>query len=285
MTIAECLRRAAELASVSDSPRLDAELLLCRVLERERTYLYTWPERELSASQAQAFDMLWQRRRRGEPVAHILGVREFWSLPLQVDASTLIPRPDTECLVEAALALTADDDPQARRRVLDLGTGTGAIALALASEKPRWSLLGIDRAPEAVALAERNRAALGLANAVFLESDWFAQVPPVPGFDVIVSNPPYIAEGDPHLTQGDVRFEPHSALVAAEQGLADLRHLIDRARDFLLPEGWLLLEHGFAQGEAVRALMATADYRSVASCADLGGQERVTLGQTPGGNA
>ncbi len=278
LTIAQCLRLAAELTH-SDSPRLDVELLLCRVLERDRSYLFAWPDKSLAPDQQARFLRDFSRRRQGEPVAHILGQREFWSLPLYVDDTTLIPRPDSECLVEAVLDLYADDVHNPPRRLLDLGTGTGALALALASEKRHWDCLGVDLAPGAVALAERNRTHLRLSNARFLRSDWFSQLPAGERFNVIVSNPPYLDEADPHLDQGDLRFEPRSALVAADRGLADLALIIARSTDYLLPGGWLLVEHGYTQAADVRGLFDGAGFNSVASRRDLGGHERITLGR------
>jgi len=271
-SVKENLLRAAELTE-SDSPRLDLEVLLCHLLGKSRAWLYTWPEHELEPEQQAAFDRLFERRIAGEPVAHLTGNREFWSLPLKVNRSTLIPRPDTEVLVEAVLELR----PQESLRALDLGTGTGAIALALATEKPHWQLLAVDKMPAAVALAEENRQQLGLANVQVRQSDWFDGVPPQ-HFDVIVSNPPYIDAQDPHLREGDVRFEPRSALVADEQGLADIRQIAAQARSYLAADGLLLVEHGWQQAKAVRKIFAEAGYRDVATRLDYAGRERLTLG-------
>jgi release factor glutamine methyltransferase len=267
------VRRATELRDVSDTPRLDVELLLSHLLEKDRVFLLTWPEYELDAEQQIAFDEAMARRRRGEPVAHILGRREFWSLPLWVNASTLIPRPDTELLVETALNRL----PQTAQRVLDLGTGTGAIALALASERPQWELTACDLSADAVALAERNRQHLGLTNLRIMQSDWFNQITPA-DFDAIVSNPPYISPADDHLAQGDLRYEPQTALVAAENGLADLRVIIERAAALNQRSFWLLLEHGWQQGEPVRQLMHSTGFCQVETLRDLAGHERVSLG-------
>lgn len=271
-SVKENLQRAIELRD-SDSPRLDLEVLLCHLLGKSRAWLYTWPEHELDADQQAAFDQLIERRIAGEPVAHLTGQREFWSLPLKVNRSTLIPRPDTEVLVEAILELR----PQESLRVLDLGTGTGALALALASEKPGWQVLAVDKMPAAVALAEENRQQLGLANVQVRQSDWFAGVP-AQVFDVIVSNPPYIDALDPHLREGDVRFEPRSALVADEQGLADIRQIAVQARPFLAADGLLMVEHGWQQAEAVQKIFTEAGYRDVETRLDYAGRERLTLG-------
>lgn len=275
MTIDKALADARARIS-SDSARLDAELLLGQVLGKSRTYLYTWPERALTTGERQQFQQLLARREGGEPVAHILGQREFWSLPIQVNNTTLIPRPDTELLVEVALACLEAGGAHPGR-ILDLGTGSGAIALALASELPPWDVVAVDRVEQAVSLAEHNRQQLGITNMSVQRSDWFSCVSG--RFDLIVSNPPYIAAEDPHLHQGDVRFEPHSALVAGSEGLADLAMIIDQAPGFLKDDGWLWLEHGWQQGPAVRELLQGKGYIAVRSEADLGGHERVTGGQ------
>ncbi|GAA4497164.1 peptide chain release factor N(5)-glutamine methyltransferase [Pseudaeromonas paramecii] len=260
----------------SESAALDADCLLCAVLDCSRTYLFTWPERELDAAQWARLQALAARRVAGEPVAHLLGRREFWSLPLMVDASTLIPRPDTEVLVEQALARLPVDGTEP---VLDLGTGTGAIALAIKSERPARPVWAVEFSEAALTLARRNSAALNLPLEL-RQGSWFG---PLAGqrFALIASNPPYIDGADPHLAQGDVRFEPASALVAQEQGLADLRHIIQLAPDHLLPGGWLLLEHGWQQGMAVRQLLSARGFVQVETCRDYGDQERVSLGQWP----
>ncbi len=279
LTIAQALACQRLLAEVSDTPGLDVSLLLCHVLERPKSYLYTWPERQLSGDQQAHFDALLARRCQGEPVAHLLGQREFWSLPLQVSADTLIPRPDSECLVEAALSLYSNSDAG---RALDLGTGSGALALALASEWPLWQWWALDKSPAAVALAERNRRTLGLANVRVLVSDWFAALPARRQFQLIVSNPPYIDAADPHLQQGDVRFEPASALVAAENGLADLQCIIAAAPDYLCAGGYLVVEHGYQQAAAVRELFAAAGFCPARSLRDYGGNERLSLARLAG---
>lgn len=275
-TVGQCLHRAVELADVSDSPRLDLELLLAHLLERDRTWLYTWPEASLSTEQLAEFERLLARRANGEPIAHLTGRRDFWTLSLQVNSSTLIPRPDTERLLELALE-RCQVEPGAR--ALDLGTGTGALALAFASERPVWQVTGLDCSPEAVALAERNRTQLGIANARFLQSDWFDRLPTGAHFELVMANPPYIDPDDPHLNEGDVRFEPRSALVAQNQGLADIEHIARQAPAFLAPGGWLLLEHGWQQADAVRGTLRDRGFESVASYRDLGDRERVTLGR------
>lgn len=271
-TIAELLARADTLNHSSDTPRLDTEILLAHCLERDRTYLFTWPNRAVSPDQADHFRQLLARRQRGEPVAHLTGTREFWSLTLKVSAATLIPRPDTETLVEATLKrVTAQN-----ARVLDLGTGTGAIALALASEHPEWRLVAVDVVPEAVVLARENARHCGIGNIEVLHSDWFTAVDGT--FDAIVSNPPYIDRDDPHLHTGDVRFEPASALVADSGGLAAISHIAREGRHRLNTGGWLLVEHGADQGAAVRDIFAAHGYDAVETVPDLAGRERVTLG-------
>lgn len=275
-TIQACLQRASELNELSDSARFDVELLLCHVLKCDRSYLFTWPEKSLSDDQLQQFNDLMAERLKGRPVAHLLGEREFWSLPLQVDDSTLIPRPDTEVLVEKVLQLPLPDTC----RALDLGTGTGAIALALASEYPAWHITAVDFSEQAVALVQKNVAALNLNNVRVLQSDWFSAVAGE-RFDVVVSNPPYIESNDPHLQQGDVRFEPLSALVADDNGFADLFVIAEQACNFLNSQGWLLLEHGFEQGARVREKLQQLGYDCVETLRDYGNNERVTLGRWP----
>ncbi|HAS63677.1 MAG TPA: peptide chain release factor N(5)-glutamine methyltransferase [Vibrio sp.] len=259
----------------SDSPSLDAAVLLCHALDKPRSFLMTWPEKELSQQELAPFEALLSRRLTGEPVAYIVGEREFWSLPLNVSPTTLIPRPDTERLVELALdkALMTQGD------ILDLGTGTGAIALALASELPNRNVVGIDLMPDAQQLATTNATKLKIQNVNFWAGSWFEPLEIGTQFAVIVSNPPYIEENDPHLAQGDVRFEPLSALVAAEDGLADIRHIADNARHYLLDNGWLLFEHGYEQGLAVRTIFNQLGYQEVDTFQDYGHNDRVTLGR------
>ncbi len=273
MEYQQWLKKAIHRLTESESPRRDAEILLGFVTGRTRTFILAFGETALTDDELTRLDALLARRVQGEPVAYLTGQREFWSLPLEVSAATLIPRPDTECLVEQALARL----PAAPCRILDLGTGTGAIALALASERPDCQVTALDVVPQAVELAKRNAQRLGIDNVTVLQSHWFCALTDA-RFSLIVSNPPYIDGDDPHLTQGDVRFEPKSALVAQNAGLADLDAIIAGARRFLENDGWLLLEHGWRQGEAVRALFTRAGYLGVETCRDYGGNERLTLG-------
>lgn len=268
------LREAIAQLQNSESPRRDAEILLETVTGKGRTFILAFGETVLTAAQQEQLNALVARRQRGEPVAHLTGVREFWSLPLFVSPATLIPRPDTECLVEQALVRL----PASACRIVDLGTGTGAIALALASERPDCDVTAVDRMPDAVALATRNTQHLGINNVRVLHSDWFSALHGQQ-FDMIVSNPPYIDEQDPHLAQGDVRFEPLTALVAGDHGLADIVHIIEQSKHMLTPGGYLLLEHGWQQGQAVRDAFTRGGYQAVETCRDYGGNERITLGR------
>jgi release factor glutamine methyltransferase len=275
MTIIASLLRAADLPD-SPTARLDAELLLAAALGKSRSFLHTWPERIVPSDAALTFAHYLQRRRGGEPVAYILGQQGFWKLDLEVAPHTLIPRPDTELLVETALELL----PATPAKVLDLGTGSGAIALALASERPAWQVTAVDRVLEAVALAERNRQRLHLHNVTVLSSHWFDALKDH-RYSLIISNPPYIAAADPHLIAGDVRFEPASALVAGTDGLDDLRVIIAQAPQHLEAGGWLMLEHGYDQAAAVRDLLLAQGFVEVHSRVDLGGHQRISLGRLP----
>lgn len=262
------------LTPSSESPKLDAEVLLLATINQSRTYLFTWPEKELADEQQAQFLSFIEQRRQGKPVAHITQYREFWSLNFKVSPATLIPRPDTETLVELAL----DKATSKQGKLLDLGTGTGAIALSLAIELPDWQVTAVDYQLDAVLLANDNKSQLGITNAEILQSNWFSALAGEK-FDLIVSNPPYIDPQDPHLQQGDVRFEPLSALIAEKQGMADLEFIITKSREFLNESGWLLLEHGYDQGQLVRDFFAKMAYKVITTEKDLGGNDRVTLAQ------
>jgi release factor glutamine methyltransferase len=269
VTIRGLLKLAREQIA-SEEAQLETELLLSQVLNKPRSYLHTWPDEPLSAEHVQSFNSLVQRRVDGEPIAYILGEWSFWSLSLEVNRSTLIPRADTECLVEQSLSLSLANDA----RVLDLGTGTGAIALALARERPNWNVEACDAEDQAVKLAQRNQQRNNIANLNCYRSDWFENVEGQ--FELIVSNPPYIEEHDPHLHE--LQFEPKSALVSADAGLADIKAIIDAAPKYLRKNAYLILEHGWTQGSAVRALMAPC-FDCIQSCRDYGGNERMTMGK------
>ncbi|MFW7526371.1 peptide chain release factor N(5)-glutamine methyltransferase [Vibrio ostreicida] len=278
-TIEQTLKQASKalMESGSDSPSLDAAVLLCHSLGKPRSFLLTWPDKPLQPEQLADFEAILDRRLKGEPVAYIIGKREFWSLPLKVSPSTLIPRPDTERLVEVAL----EKSEEISGDILDLGTGTGAIALALASELPDHQVWGVDLQKEAQQLAQDNAQRLQLTNTQFLSGSWFDPLPSGTKFALIVSNPPYIDEKDPHLSQGDVRFEPLSALVAEDKGLADIQFIAKRALDFLHTDGWLMFEHGFEQAESVQAIMSDFGYQEIKTYKDYGDNDRVTVGQLP----
>lgn len=266
------LAEAAARLGHSDTAALDAQLLLAHILGKTRTWLYTWPAHELDASQSAAFDALVARAAAGEPVAYLTGKRAFWTLTLDVTPAVLIPRPDTELLVELALEVGMTLPGP----VADLGTGSGAIALALASERGDWQLHATDASAEALQVAMANAERLGFANVRFFHGSW-CEALPADRYSLIVSNPPYIADNDPHLPA--LAFEPLGALVANEDGLADLRTIAIAACARLADGGWLLLEHGWQQGEAVHALLCSLGYTGVTTRRDSGDRDRVTLGR------
>ncbi|MBA6411354.1 MULTISPECIES: peptide chain release factor N(5)-glutamine methyltransferase [Pseudoalteromonas] len=276
-TLEQAIAAGADLLALSsESAKLDAQVLLLHILQKPRSYLFTWPEHALSDEQQSQFNVFIQRRLKGEPVAHITGLREFWSLSLEVNATTLIPRPDTETLVEQALEIALP----ATAKVLDLGTGTGAIALALGSEMPSWQITAVDRVSDAVALATRNQQRLAINNVHVKQSNWFSELHGEK-FNLIVTNPPYIESSDIHLNQGDVRFEPLSALVADDCGMSDIKQIITQSRDYLSSNGYLLIEHGFEQGEAVRHFFEKMAFVNIKTVKDLGNNDRVTLALWP----
>lgn len=272
MNIQQWLQQATSvLQEISDTADIEARLCCQQVLGVELGFLYSRPDHVISTEQQQALDNILQRRLQQEPLAYILGSWCFWDLELDVDESTLIPRADTERLIEQILALEL---PQ-KAQVLDLGTGTGAIALTLAKQRPQWQLLAADYLAEAVALARRNAERLAINNCRVIQSDWFSEVPQQP-FDLIVSNPPYIAADDPHLAS--LKFEPKSALIAEDNGLADIRHICQQAPAYLATNGWLWLEHGHDQAEAVKQILQDVGFTKVSSHKDYGDNWRISGG-------
>lgn len=270
MTIRELL----QLAKSQNVDALDAEVLLAHALEKNRAYLFTWPDTLVADAVAVQYQEYVKRRLFGEPIAYILGYKEFWSMPIAVNRDTLIPRADTECSLHWLLERFADKQ---QLRVLDLGTGSGAIALALVHEKPQWTICAVDCSEAALAVARQNAKTLGYPQIEWLHSDWYQELSGRV-FDLIIANPPYIAEEEPHWQQGDLRFEPKIALVAADNGLRDLAHIIQQAPYYLAPLSLLLVEHGYLQGPSVHSLFVAAGFSNVETHRDYGAQPRWTVG-------
>jgi len=288
------LKAHSQFIEISSSPKLDAELLLAEALKVSRSHLFAWPEKELSSSDAKRFNVLVEQRQNGQPVAYLLGLQEFWSQSLSVGQGVLIPRADTEVLVEVALELgsaldltlnpnsdsgyDSGSDVVRSLCVADLGTGSGAVACALASEQPLWRLWAVDQSEQALDYAQRNVDALDLTNVTVLASSWFSALQGK-CFDLLVSNPPYIAAGDHHLQAGDVRFEPIEALASGDDGLDDIRSIVEQAPAYLNNSGWLVLEHGYDQAASVAELLRARGFIDLAHRRDLAGHQRVSYGR------
>jgi release factor glutamine methyltransferase len=279
-SIKQALSRADSLQSRSESWQLDSELLLAHALGKPREYLFTWPDKELSDTQLNEYQEFLCRRGKGEPIAYILGRKEFWDFELVVNYSVLIPRPETELLVEIAIDILRNDE-RAAVKVADLGTGSGAIALALARSLADIKVIAVDLSEDALQVAATNAERLDVANIEFIQSSWCDGLQDK-DFDMIVSNPPYVAEGDSHLDQGDLPFEPALALTAAGNGLADIQTITSQTRDRLKSGGWLLLEHGYDQREAVADILGKAGFSDIRCLQDLAGVDRVSLGRLTG---
>lgn len=270
------LTKATELlTATSDSAALDAEVLLCHVLKKTRSHLRAWPEKELQSTDYTHFSQLIEQRQQGSPIAYITGNWEFWSREFKVNSNVLIPRPDTELLIELCLTLIADK-PSAT--IIDLGTGSGIIAITLAAERPDLNIIATDFSLEALNIAKQNATTHQTDNIRFIHSNWLDEIT-ASTFDLIISNPPYIAENDPHLSQGDVRFEPKKALTAKNLGLDDITKISQHAHNYLSPGGTLLIEHGYDQQSAVQAIFNTYKYNNIQTHTDLSGNPRVTTGQ------
>lgn len=277
LNIKEAIKTAQQrFESISDSARLDAECILSFVLQKPLVYLRTWPEYKLDSVEINKFLSLSDRRAQGEPIAYILGCKQFWSLDLKVSKDTLIPRPETETLVEQAISITKQQDVNS---ILELGTGSGAIAIAVSSEllqmNQQSNIIATDISPQALNIAKQN-ATTHKQPIEFIESDWFNAIPSQQ-FDLIISNPPYIEQDDEHLTQGDVRFEPINALVSGDDGLTSIRTIIEQAKSWLRPNGWLILEHGYNQAEAIRQLFKNNGYSNIQTVHDLSKNDRISF--------
>ncbi|NYT46952.1 MAG: peptide chain release factor N(5)-glutamine methyltransferase [Candidatus Methanofishera endochildressiae] len=273
---------ASTLLGISDSADLDVEILLCQVLNKNRSYLRTWPEKLLSKAQLNQFTQLLEQRQQGQPIAYITGTREFWSRDFMVDPNVLIPRPDTETLIELCLQLIKQK-PNAS--LIDLGTGSGIIAITLAAEYPQLQVSAVDSSYEALQIARKNAQLNQTPNINFLHSNWFDKIEVAhQRFDFIVSNPPYIAADDQHLQQGDVRFEPNSALIAEQQGLADIMHISEQSQHYLSHGGYLVFEHGYNQKQSVHEILNQYHFQNIHCLHDLSGQPRVSYAQKPPSN-
>jgi release factor glutamine methyltransferase len=264
----------SRLQHITDTPQLDAEVLLCHYLNKSRSYLRAWPEAQLSANDCDAYQQLISQRQQGTPIAYLTGHREFWSREFNVNPNVLIPRADSELLIELCLNRIDTDCPG---KLIDLGTGSGILAITLAAERPLCHVTATDISAAALQVATENARQLAISNISFQQSNWFATITNQ-DFDLILSNPPYIAENDAHLQQGDLRFEPQSALISAEQGLKDIRLLAEQARSHLKNHGHLLIEHGYNQADGVQTLFKTQGYQHIETHRDLSGQPRVTSG-------
>lgn len=278
-TVGELIRSGQTQLQASLDPaaaRAEAETLLGHVLEKDRSWLFAWSDQAVTAADQAQYQNLLQQRASGTPIAYLFGYRDFWTLRLKVTPDTLIPRPETEHLVEQALDRL---NPATQARILDLGTGSGAIALALASEAPKWQIYAVDISEGALAVAQDNAQQHQLSNITFIRSHWFEKIEGK--FDLVVSNPPYIEATDHHLQQGDLRYEPLSALASGSDGLNDIREIVEKAHKCLLPGGWLMFEHGYDQGQKCREILTRAGYESVFSHNDLAGHCRLSGGKHP----
>ena len=275
VTVRQALQRGTTILGKQPDaqPRLETEILLALVLGTTRSRLFAWPEQTLTDNQHHRLESLLERRQRGEPIAYLSGKKEFWSMEFRVTPATLIPRPETELLVERALQLIPHDQAYT---IADLGTGSGAIAAAIAAERPLSALFATDNSAEALAVAEENFRHHELRNIQCRRGSWCQALPANRQFDLLLSNPPYVAEGDPHLQQDGLPWEPTGALTAGADGLDEIRRIVRQAPSHLRAGGWLLLEHGFEQGRAVRALLQRAGYEQIRSRRDLAGQERIS---------
>ena len=271
----EAIKQLASASSLITSARIDAEILLCHVLQKSRTWLYAYFDQLLTEIQIQQYQKLINQRQNGTPIAYLIGQREFWSLPLQVTKDTLIPRPETELLVEKTLQLLQSNK---KAKILELGTGSGAISLALASEQPDWQIFACDINPNTINVAQNNAKNLNYKNIHFFCSDWFSSISQQLSFDAIISNPPYLACDDPHKDQGDLRFEPLNALVSGPLGLDALAHIICKSKNYLKPNGYLLLEHGSTQKEAVFKELHKNQYGQIQCWQDIQDHPRVSSG-------
>lgn len=274
MTYLQWLKSASQTLTDSESPKRDAEILLSFVTQKTRTFLMAFSETLLTDDELIALSECLERRKNGEPIAYIIGEKEFWSLKFNVSNATLIPRPDTEKLVELSLEYL----PKVPCEVLDLGTGTGAIVIAMATERQDCLFTAVEKNKDALILAQQNAAQIGVNNVYFLHGDWYKPIKNRK-FSMIVSNPPYIESTDIHLSQGDVRYEPRSALVSGEDGLSDIKLIVQGATKHLIQYGWLLIEHGWKQGEAVQTIFKQNGFQLVETFTDYSGNDRVTLGR------
>lgn len=271
------MRSTAQLSNCSHSPRLDTELLLMHILQCNRAWLYAHNDYTLTAAQLQSFNTMVQQRQSGLPIAYLTGYKDFWSMQLQVNTHTLIPRPETELLVDVALELLAN---KRNARILELGTGSGAISLALAKEHPLWRIDAIDISAKALEVARSNAHRQSITSIEFIQSDWFESLNENLTYDAIISNPPYIEQGDPHLITEDIRFEPSLALVSGKDGLDAIRHIIEQASPYLKPNGWLLFEHGYNQASTIQNILQQHGFHNHFNKKDIFDKDRVSGAQS-----